>query len=593
MVSEASPEASYEAATELLRHLRHRPSDANDPKALAEQFNLPESLVAAVVAGARRPQPMVSPTLNRKLTFNAPKKAAKWAFGRVVALSARPAAFIFLTSAMAMFILIWIERMKPKGAKKEFGPLSSWDLALVIVCLIVAIGHFSLYYRKGMARHPIIGAVMAWIAGMSMSILSMFVFPDKVQSNLAKLGLLGLEAVGLGLLGMLYAGVGVVVSLLGAYARAQKNDRRSDEMGRAELLDRYFELQKRLQKGSTRQRVADWLEASLPARIFRRGVWVVGLSATVAITALSMLLKVVQDFTGFQNGSVSAIGWAVLLLQLGLFAGQLLMWILVGLFAGSIPRALAVMTGTALAGYAMLFLPIPGFGLDHALGGFHLASSGATMLVSYVVAGFSALAADVQRSNARDRRLADNDPSVVMAEMLRIQWRLAEATSNVCVMVVDAAKSAQMKAQADPLAAEYSFREYQEWLAGIAKEFGGKVTATVGDGAIFEFTECESAFRAAKRTHTDLDRFNREENRIASPFRLRIGLHIGEVVGDINEVQFTEVIDIAAHVQGAAPIGGIAVTGPVAASLPSERFLPLADPIDEQQVLIAVESVEV
>ncbi|CAN5509677.1 hypothetical protein BH11ARM2_BH11ARM2_12700 [soil metagenome] len=593
MVSEVSPEASFEAAKELLLHLRHHPSDAGDPKALAERFNLPEAMVAAVVAGARRPEPTVPPKLTRKISMEAPRRAAKWAKGRVIGFTDNPATFIFLTSAITMLIILMIQHKEGPKAAKVLGPMTSNDLGAVIVLLITAIGQFSLFYRKGKARHPLIGAAMMWLAAMMVMAGSAIFAPEKDQGWLERAALLGLEGTGLGIFGLLYAGVGTVVSLLGAYSHTQKLDRRTDEMNRADLLDRYFELQKRLEKGSTRQRVAEWLDTSLPARIFRRGVWIVSLAAQFAFTSISLLIHVVRDLTAIQNGTLSAIGWALLVLQVGVVAGYLVMWILVGLFAGSIPRSILLMTAMALLGYGLHFLPIPPYGMANAFSPVTIISVLSMMLISWVVAGFSALAADVQRFNARDRRLADNDPTVLMGEMLRIQWKLAEATSNVCVMVVDAAKSAQMKAEADPLTAEYSFREYQVWLARIAKQFGGKVTATVGDGAIFEFTDCESALKASKRVHTDLDRFNREENRLTTPFRLRIGLHIGEVVGAINEVQFTEVIDIAAHVQGAAPIGGVAVTGPVAACLTGERFIPLADPIDNHQVLIAAESVEV
>jgi hypothetical protein len=65
-------------------------------------------------------------------------------------------------------------------------------------------------------------------------------------------------------------------------------------------------------------------------------------------------------------------------------------------------------------------------------------------------------------------------------------------------------------------------------------------------------------------------------------------MHMGQIVGNLDEVEFTEVIDIAAHVQSAAPIAGIAVTDDVAACMMEESFIPLADEIDGHRVLLAM-----
>ncbi|RYG47451.1 adenylate/guanylate cyclase domain-containing protein [bacterium] len=589
MPPEAPPETSFEAASELLRHLRHRPADANDPRALAEKFGLPESLVAAVVAGARRPDPTPPTVLNRKLTLEGPRRAVKRVRESSKRFMARPIVYLTVTSGLGVGTVFLLQRMEPAKPVAILGPLSIYDYGTATAALLTLIVQGVLYYRRGMARYPAIGGLVMWLVVVFAWTLNV-VFSGRNHSTFDILGPVFLVAMGGTFLATPYIAGGTVLALLGAYARTCRIDRQDEQMSRADLLDRYFDLQKRLEKGDTQQRVAEWLETSLPARIFRRGVWPVALVGNFAIESIELLASVIQKLTGAE-GPTNLLGATLIVLQIGLFAGRLMLWITVGLFAGGVGRAIAVATGLAVTGYLLLCLPIPVIG-SPGLGMVALASALFTMLISYVVVGFSALAADVQRHNARDRRLAGNDPALLMAEMLRIQWRLAEATSNVCVMVVDAAKSAQMKAEADPLTAEYSFREYQEWMAEIIAEFGGEVTATVGDGAIFEFSDCEAAFRAARRVHTDLDRFNREINRLATPFRLRIGMHIGEVVGDINEVQFTEVIDIAAHVQGAAPIGGIAVTAPVASCLVNEKFIPLADPIDNHPVLIAVESTE-
>ncbi|RYG35271.1 hypothetical protein EON81_13210 [bacterium] len=590
MPTEAPSETSFEAASELLRHLRHRPADANDPRALAEKFGLPESLVTAVVTGARRPESAPKTVLTRKLTLDGPRRAVKRLRESSRKLTGKPLSFLILTAVLGVFTMMSIEWAEPVKPVKLFFTFSAYDIGSATAVLLTLIAQGVLYYRRGMARFPAMGGLVMWVTSLIAVTVNAIASP-KNDSILEVLFTVIFAAIAGSFFVALYIGGGTVLALLGAYARTCRLDRQDEQMSRADLLDRYFDLQKRLEKGTTKQRVAEWLDTSLPARIFRRGVWPVGLVGNLAIESLVLLGNVLQRVFGIEGAGFTMLGGVLFVLQIGLFVARLVLWITVGLFSGNVQRGIAVMTGMAASGYLLLFLPIPVIGA-RATSLPTLVTALFVMLVSYVVVGFSALAADIQRHNSRDRQLAGNDPALLMAEMLRIQWRLAEATSNVCVMVVDAAKSAQMKAEADPLTAEYSFREYQEWMAEIVKGFGGEVTATVGDGAIFEFSDCEVAFQAARRVHTDLDRFNREINRLASPFRIRIGLHIGEVVGDINEVQFTEVIDIAAHVQGAAPVGGIAVTGPVATCLVDEKFIPLADPIDNHTVLIAVESTE-
>jgi class 3 adenylate cyclase len=242
----------------------------------------------------------------------------------------------------------------------------------------------------------------------------------------------------------------------------------------------------------------------------------------------------------------------------------------------------------SFASTAVSWIPIGGFGLAAWLKEGNLPS---TLAVSTFFAGVSltaAVGADLQRKASRQRNLQRNDPATVLAEMVRIQLRLAQHGGSVCVLVVDAVKSAAMKANADPLAVEYSFREYQEWIEAVSEKYQGQVHSTAGDGAVVAFPNCELAFDAARMIQSDLARINQEVNRLAHPFRLRVGLHVGQVVGNLDEVEFTEVIDIAAHLQDAAPIAGIAVTDDVAACLLEELFIPLAEVIDGHRVLLAL-----
>jgi class 3 adenylate cyclase len=202
------------------------------------------------------------------------------------------------------------------------------------------------------------------------------------------------------------------------------------------------------------------------------------------------------------------------------------------------------------------------------------------------------LGAVVQARAEKETNLMRNDQAALLAEMVRLQWKLSNEAAAVCVMVIDAAKSSEMKAAANPLAVEYSFRQYQEWIEHISAERGGKVHSTAGDGAVVAFTTCGLALSAARQIQTDVFRFNKDLNRLQHPFKRRIGLHTGEIIGDIDEVQFTEVIDIAAHIESTCPIGGIAVTDDVVQKLPDEQFIDLSVVVDGHQVYMISNATE-
>jgi class 3 adenylate cyclase len=159
-------------------------------------------------------------------------------------------------------------------------------------------------------------------------------------------------------------------------------------------------------------------------------------------------------------------------------------------------------------------------------------------------------------------RAQDGDVDALVGELLEVQWRLTSTPSDVYVMVVDVAGSTKMKAGCDVLDAEFSFGCYQTWVKSIVLQHCGRIEATAGDSAISAFGNAKQAVSASWQILGDLDRFNQMSNRLPCAFRLRIALHKGPVLSSLSQVQFSHVIDVAAHVEKVSPVNGMALTDP-------------------------------
>ncbi|MBC8065729.1 MAG: adenylate/guanylate cyclase domain-containing protein, partial [Chlorobia bacterium] len=377
--------------------------------------------------------------------------------------------------------------------------------------------------------------------------------------------------------------IGGGAAVLGAYLEMLRHKLHEDRMSRQDLLEHYFAMQERL----------DASEGLVPKASIFDSEFVKALLNTGPLWALltGLVLKTIEVITVVASGvnvtGSQDVSWPVFA-QLVLTVLLLLTYILAGFFAKNFWYAFLQSLAVTVGSIPPAIIGLKMFNLRQMESDLNLLGILYASLGFAVVSLFGALGGLVQRRASKELNLAQNDPAAILAEMVRIQWKLSDRRSYICVMVVDAAKSSEMKSYADPLAVEYSFREYQNLLTQLARDLNGRVHSTAGDGAVIAFASAQEAFTAAKRIQTDIERFNKEDNRLQLPFRLRIGLHMGEIVGDLDEVEFTEVIDIAAHVQAAAPVGGIAVTEEVANNLPIEEFMPLARQIDGQNVLLAL-----
>ena len=484
-------------------------------------------------------------------------------------LTDAPMAFVVGTLLIGVLLSYAVIMVGPP----QDGAVQGIDFGEILVWVFLV--HFACFARHGMMRYPLFSAVVVGVGTCLLNLRAATYGPS---------GALSLITASV-LIASLYAFLGVASALVGGFVGVRKRARSLHLLSRQEALDRLFVLKERLVRLGPRFDLAtaktSWLD-----RRHRASQWpFVAIVGGLALGALRVLIlggyqhlfpsdnRTDHVFTAFRLFSILVSGLS--------FLG-------IGFLAGDVRKAILSQFLTYVGFLLTNFINLGMFGLTFGLQQLdagHLLAMAVLLTMSGLLSGFGA---QIEDSAKRKRQLDSNDPASLVAEMVLLQRRLHAESAARCVLCVDVARSTAMKAEQDPLVVEWSFREYHKLLEECAEQSSGQVLSTAGDGAVLTFSDCADALRAAKDIQTRLSWFNMRVNRLDSPFRVRIGLHADEVQGELRHVQFTHVIDIAAHVQSHAPVGGILVTASVAAKLPDEALTELKDAVEGHLVLLVV-----
>ena len=176
------------------------------------------------------------------------------------------------------------------------------------------------------------------------------------------------------------------------------------------------------------------------------------------------------------------------------------------------------------------------------------------------------------------KRLGLKDPAAerqdLLHQLLEIQDQLKSDERVATFLSVDIVGSTKIKAHSDPLSVEFTFNEYHKFVESVALKSGGRIHSTAGDGVIVVFDDPQRAYAAGRALMAGLFEFNAYRNRLDEPIELRGGMHTGSVLApgqDIKSVNFAHVIDIAAHLQKASPVGCLAVSDQTSAYIPGGK----------------------
>lgn len=519
----------------------------------------------------------------RQTWINATQAIAKFS----VTCTRRPILFVLITTLLASIAVVSL--LVRQDLTMQAAQVQSLHAGIGLGLLAL---HVACYARHGRLRFALWGSLIVWGALIGINFFQGWLERGVSPTTGAPITVVQSIFVAF-LIAVQYGVIGAVGAVTGGYFSGLRLDKAIAGMPRQELIARLFELQSKL--GDSEAASGIDVPASQRFRLverFRKAWPVYTITTGLAFGLLYVSLFTYVSQTGTQAGP----SYLMFVVSIALMALEFALIAAVSFFSGGIWKAIAAAWLYQLATFPALLIDLRGRVNGWVFGPAWvqetwLQPDALRWLLIYTtgIALVAGVGAAVENRAKRQKRLIMNDPAALMAEMVRIEWLLSSRAAEICVLVVDVARSSHMKSEADPLEAEYCFREYQSFVENVCARYGGSVHSTAGDGAVVAFHETRRAFDAARALQTEIEGFNRTHNRLSTPFRLRVGIHVGHVAAELNKVQFTEVIDFAAHAQATAPVGGIAVTGAAAAHLDRNALLPLKETFGGQPLFIAVQ----
>ncbi len=117
-------------------------------------------------------------------------------------------------------------------------------------------------------------------------------------------------------------------------------------------------------------------------------------------------------------------------------------------------------------------------------------------------------------------------------------------------------------------------RRHNDLLFPVVQAHGGRVVKTIGDSIMAVFGDAPGAVRAAQEMHRALA----AEPTVDEPTRIRVGVHIGRVLKDGDDV-YGDAVNTAARVASAAGADEVLVSDAVVATLPGDVVVVAKGPV--------------
>jgi class 3 adenylate cyclase len=138
----------------------------------------------------------------------------------------------------------------------------------------------------------------------------------------------------------------------------------------------------------------------------------------------------------------------------------------------------------------------------------------------------------------------------------RIEQRFVRLGTFLDVDVVDSYGMKSEETRSERVVV--SFERFRAFVGHEIVGQHGQVLNSNGDEVMAFFEKADDAVATARSLLTGLDVFNASQNLLPRPFRVRMGAHIGRSAVDLRAgIAYSPVLDIAGHLQKAAPVGGL------------------------------------
>jgi pSer/pThr/pTyr-binding forkhead associated (FHA) protein len=149
---------------------------------------------------------------------------------------------------------------------------------------------------------------------------------------------------------------------------------------------------------------------------------------------------------------------------------------------------------------------------------------------------------------------------------------------------IDVVDSYGLKAQAQrPEYIILSFERFRAFARGVVEEFEGQLLNSNGDELMCFFESPARAVECAAALLERLEGFNARENLLGLPFRVRQGVHTGHCLVDRRRgVAYSDVLDVAGHLQKHADVNGLLISEPTLRALPDAAAFEPASPLPRE-----------
>lgn len=190
------------------------------------------------------------------------------------------------------------------------------------------------------------------------------------------------------------------------------------------------------------------------------------------------------------------------------------------------------------------------------------------------------------RSQGEASRGSDSLASVMQARLElddRIERQFLRIGTFLDVDVVDSFGMKATEASAERVVV--SFERFRAFIGQEVVDHEGQILNSNGDEVMAFFPSPDTAVASARAIMQELDVFNRTENLLLRPFRVRQGAHQGRSAVDLRAgIAYSPVLDMAGHLQKDAPVGGLLVSADVYEALTNREGFTSAGVVAKTEV---------